>query len=60
MSHRPDRATLRILTMPQSPPPAVCDGTYTCECQQCIADRAKLVKLGVRRTPARQHRRRAA
>lgn len=47
-----DNATLHVVTMPpdQEPIPHD-DSSYTCQCAQCVAERAKLVKLGVRRTP---------
>lgn len=46
-----DRATLKVVTMPNDPEHVAesCAGTYTCECRACCEERAKLVRLGVRR-----------
>lgn len=51
MSTEPDRATLRVVTMPPDAIPVRCDGTYTCDCPRCLTEKASLVRLGVRRTP---------
>lgn len=46
--------TLKVVTMPNDPEQAAatCDGTYTCECRACREERAKLVRIGVRRSRA--------
>lgn len=41
-------ARLRIVTFPKPPEPPPCDGSYTCACPDCIADRDQAVRRGVR------------
>lgn len=57
--HSARRATLHILTTDPTtaenavvlPCPDICDGSYTCICQYCVAQRMSLVKRGVRPIP---------
>jgi hypothetical protein len=57
-----EQQVIRVVTFPKPQEPPQCDGSYTCACAPCVADRERAVARDVRRRckPVPLLRRRAA